>query len=459
MTSYAAEGKSISILEDGKVLFLPQVVPGDIVEAVILKEKKHWAEGMALRLIAPSPDRILPFCPHFGICGGCKWQMLPYETQLQYKHQQVTDQLNRLARINLPPVLPIIGSEQDRCYRNKLEFTFSAHRFRTKEELNAANGAPLPDESALGFHAPGLFDKVVPIYTCFLQPEPTNKLLSVLRTYSEARGLPYYNYKDHRGFLRNVIIRVASTGEVLVNVVMAEDAPDQRQPLLDHVIEQIPEITSLHYTVNPKVNDAIYDLEVVTYAGKGYIEERLEDFTFKISPKSFFQTNTRQAERLYRVARDFAALTGGEVIYDLYCGTGSIGIFCAKGAKKIIGIEAVPEAVLDAQENADRNHLDNCQFFSGDVANICTPAFFAAHDTPDVIITDPPRAGMHEQLIQELKRINAPTIVYVSCNPATQARDLQALDDTYEVLKLQPVDMFPQTHHIENVALLKRRNS
>lgn len=457
VSAYAAEGKSIAHLPDGKVVFLQQVVPGDKVEALILKEKKNWAEGAVLRIQEMSADRVTPFCGHFGVCGGCKWQMLPYEKQLAYKQQQVADQLSRLGHLELPSVLPIMGSEAETFYRNKLEFTFSAHRYRTKEELIAANGAAFEEEPALGFHAPGLFDKVVPITTCYLQPEPTNKLLRVLRQYTLKHGLDYYNYKIQSGWLRNVMLRVATTGEVLVNLIVQHDNQPVLEPLLQHLLQEIPEITSLHYTINPKVNDAIYDLDVVSYSGKGFIEERLEDFRFKISPKSFFQTNTRQAERLYQVTRAFAGLTGQEVLYDLYCGTGSIGIFCSKVARKVIGIETIDDAVKDARENAAMNGLTHCQFYSGDVADICTDAFFDTHGRPDVIITDPPRAGMHEKLVQQLMKIQAPRIVYVSCNPATQARDLHLLHEQYQIEKLQPVDMFPHTHHIENVALLTLR--
>ena len=453
--AYAAEGKSVARLEDGKVLFVENAVPGDVVDVRITKEKKQFAEGRVTRLIRPSPLRVDPFCAHFGICGGCKWQMLPYAQQLVYKQQQVTDQLQRIGQIALPEPGTIAGSREERYYRNKLEFTFSRQRYHTHEELIAAAGAPLPETPALGFHAPGLFDKVVPIHTCYLQPEPTNILLHALRTYTETHALPYYDYRAQRGWLRNVVIRVATTGEVLVNLVLQHERKQERIALLEHVLAQVPGITSLHYTINPKVNDSIHDLEVHCYAGKGYITERLENFTFKISPKSFFQTNTRQAEVLYGITRSFAGLTGAETLYDLYCGTGSIGIFCSGGAKRVIGIELISEAIEDAKENARMNGLTHCQYYTGDVAGICTDEFFAAHGRPDVIITDPPRAGMHEKLVQQLLRIRAPKVVYVSCNPATQARDLQLLDEAYAVRRLQPVDMFPHTHHIENVALLE----
>ena len=457
INAYAAEGKSVAQLEDGKVLFVENAIPGDIVNVRITKSKKSWAEGTVTELVSPAPDRIVPFCPHFGVCGGCKWQMLPYSKQLEYKQQQVHDQLQRIGQVEFPPLQPIVGSPKERYYRNKLEFTFSTQRYRTTDEIKQAEGAELPKEPALGFHAPGLFDKVVPIQTCYLQQEPTNLLLNVLRTYTEARQLEYYDYRKQYGWLRNIILRITRTGEILINLVMHHEDEKERVALLEHIKENVPGITSLNYTINPKMNDTIYDLDVICYYGKEYIEEALEDFRFKISPKSFFQTNTYQAEALYRLTREFAGLTGTEVLYDLYCGTGSIGIFCSKGAKKVIGIEVVEDAVKDAYENAKMNGLDHCQFYAGDVAAICTDEFFAEHGTPDVIITDPPRAGMHEKLVKQILKMRAPKVVYVSCNPATQARDLQLLDEAYKVTRLQPVDMFPHTHHIENIALLELR--
>ena len=456
--AYAAEGKSIAHLNDGKVLFVENVVPGDIINAVVTKDKKSWAQGRMTQLVKPSEQRITPFCQHFGTCGGCKWQMLPYELQLHYKQQQVTDQLQRIGHIALPEIMPIIGSPHERYYRNKLEFTFSSQRYRTFEEI-AERAEKFTAEPALGFHAPGLFDKVVEVRTCYLQSDPTNALLTVLRDYSVAYSLPYYDIKAHTGWLRNVVIRVTTTGETLVNLILHYEDKTAREAILDHILKNVPGITSLHYTINPKMNDTIYDLDVVCYYGKPFIEEKLEEFRFKISPKSFFQTNTYQAEALYRVTRAFAGLTGNEVVYDLYCGTGSIGIFCSAGAKKVIGIEAVEDAVKDAYENAALNGLDHCSFFAGDVADICTDAFFSQHGKPDVIITDPPRAGMHEKLVQQILKMRAPKVVYVSCNPATQARDLQLLDAAYRVTRLQPVDMFPHTHHIENVALLELRTN
>lgn len=455
--AYAAEGKSIAHLPDGKVLFVEGVVPGDVIDAVVTKDKKSWAQGRMTKLVQPSDLRVEPFCQHFGVCGGCKWQMLPYSQQLQYKQQQVEDQLKRIGQVALPEIQPISGSAHERYYRNKLEFTFSSQRYRTFEEI-AERTEKFEPEPALGFHAPGLFDKVVEIHTCYLQHEPTNILLNVLRNYSKEKGLSYHDIKQHTGWLRNVVIRVTTTNEVLINLIVHHEDKAEREAILDHILANVPGITSLNYTINGKMNDSIYDQDVVCYYGKPYIEEKLEDFRFKISPKSFFQTNSTQAETLYRITREFAGLTGNEVLYDLYCGTGSIGIFCSKQAKKVIGIEVIEDAVKDAYENAATNGLEHCKFYAGDVADICTDAFFAEHGKPDVIITDPPRAGMHEKLVQQILKMRAPRVVYVSCNPATQARDLQLLDAAYKIIKLQPVDMFPHTHHIENVALLELKD-
>ncbi|HRP88798.1 MAG TPA: 23S rRNA (uracil(1939)-C(5))-methyltransferase RlmD [Edaphocola sp.] len=456
LEKYAAEGKSIAHLEDGKTLMVEGGVPGDIAEIFVFKNKKSFAEGKVTKIEVPAEDRVIPFCPDFGVCGGCKWQMLPYEKQLEYKQQQVFDQLTRIGHINLPEFEPISGSERTQNYRNKLEFTFSSRQFLTNEEIAQANGEPIPDRPALGFHAPGRFDKVVNINHCYLQEEPTNKIKNLLRTLALEHNLPFYDYKEHQGFLRNLIIRITKAGQLMVNLIVHHERPELYM-LLDKVAENFPEITSLNYTINPKKNDTIYDLEVHCYKGIPYIEEYLEHFKFKISPKSFFQTNSRQAEKLYQITREFAGLTGNEVLYDLYCGTGSIGIFLSEQVKKVVGIEVVEDAIADAKINAAWNGLDNCAFFAGDVANIVTEDFFKEHGRPDVIITDPPRAGMHAKLVQQLIDIKAPKIVYVSCNPATQARDLQLLDEHYEVTRVRPVDMFPHTHHIENVVQLTLR--
>ncbi|HTO15111.1 MAG TPA: 23S rRNA (uracil(1939)-C(5))-methyltransferase RlmD [Edaphocola sp.] len=456
LVKYAAEGKSIAHLEDGKTLMVEGGVPGDIAEVYVYKNKKSYAEGKVTKIETPSEDRVIPFCPDFGICGGCKWQMLPYDKQLEYKQQQVFDQLTRIGHIELPEFEPIAGSERTQNYRNKLEFTFSTKQYLTNEEIAAADGAVIPNKSVLGFHAPGRFDKVVDIQHCFLQEEPTNKIKNLLRDLALENDLPFYDFNAHQGWLRNVIIRVTTTDQTMVNLIVHHERPELFM-MLDQLAATFPEITSLNYTINPKLNDTIYDLEVICYKGKAYIEEYLEHFKFKISPKSFFQTNSRQAEKLYQITRDFAGLTGNEILYDLYCGTGSIGIFLSEKVKKVIGIEVVEDAIKDAKINASWNGLENCSFFAGDVASIVTVDFFKEHGRPDVIITDPPRAGMHPKLIQQLIEIKAPKVVYVSCNPATQARDLEMLDEVYEVKRVRPVDMFPHTHHIENVVLLTLR--
>jgi 23S rRNA (uracil1939-C5)-methyltransferase len=459
VTGLAAEGKAVAKAE-GKVIFIQGAIPGDLVDIQLLKSKKDWAEAKIIKIIEPSPDRITPFCGHFGVCGGCKWQMLPYPLQLKYKQDEVLQNLIRLGKIELPAPEPIIAADPNRYYRNKLEFTFSNKRYRTPQELSDLPSGiglyELPEEPALGFHVPKLFDKVLDIQTCYLMQEPTNAIRNEIKRFVLEKGYPFYDIKNHTGWLRNLVLRIAGTGEIMLNLVIAYDRTD-KTVLLEHIHQKFPEITALLYTVNPKFNDSIYDLEPMVYYGKSFITEQLEGFRFMVSAKSFFQTNTRQAEKLYQVTRSFAELTGRETVYDLYCGTGSIGIFCSKNAKKLIGVESIAEAIADADANARFNQIENCSFFAGDVVDICTDAFFEQHGKPDVIITDPPRAGMHQKLIEKIIEIKAPLIVYVSCNSATQARDLQLLDACYAVKKLQPVDMFPHTHHIENVVQLKLR--
>ena len=456
VTAYAAEGKALARV-DGKVIFIEGgVVPGDVVDVRLSKNKKDWAEGKATQIHTYSPDRVTPFCDHFGLCGGCKWQMLPYERQLAYKQQQVEDHLRRIGHLQFPALPPILGAAKTRHYRNKLEFTFSNKAYLTDEEIREA-GEDWPRRNALGFHIPKLFDKVLDIQTCYLQEEPANLIKNTIRDWAEKHKLSFYDIRRQEGWLRNLVLRICTTGEVMVNLVIHHEAKEQREALLDHLLATVPGITTLLYTINPKKNDSIFDLEPKVYFGKGYVEEKLEDFTFKIGPKSFFQTNTYQGEALYKVTRDFAGLTGKETVYDLYCGTGSIGIFVSRGAGKVVGIELIKEAIDDARENAAANKVENATFFAGDVIDICDDAFFAEHGAPDVIITDPPRAGMHEKLTAKLLEVAAPRIVYVSCNPATQARDLALLNEKYSVEKVQAVDMFPHTHHIENVVLLQRR--
>ena len=451
---YAAEGKALGKI-DGKVVFISGAVPGDIVDVRLSKNKKDWAEGKAVYFHHYSADRVVPFCEHFGVCGGCKWQMLPYEKQLQYKQNETAQNLRRLGRIELPELMPILGCEATRYYRNKLEFTFSNRRYMLPEEKLEGKG--LDQNDALGFHVPRLFDKVIDINTCHLMAEPTNAIKNTIRRFAFEKGYPFYDIRNHTGWLRTLVLRICTTGEVMVNLCIAYEDEKAVRELFDHLLQQVPAITTLLYTINAKKNDSIYDLQPIIYYGKGYAMEKLEDFQFKIGPKSFFQTNSRQGEQLYTVTRNFAELTGNETVYDLYCGTGSIGIFISKLAKKIIGVEVIAEAIEDAKENAALNNIHHAQFFAGDVIDVCNDAFFSAQGKPDVIITDPPRVGMHEKLVRKILAMAAPTVVYASCNPATQARDLQLLDEKYTVAKIQPVDMFPHTHHIENVVQLKLR--
>ena len=456
---YAAEGKSIARV-DGKAIFVENVVPGDLVDIRLTKDKKVWAEGHPIHFHQLSEKRVTPFCKHFGVCGGCQWQMLPYALQLEYKQQQVVDNLERIAKVQMPTIMPIVGADATRFYRNKIEYTFATEEFVPKDEfveLKAAGFTQEKKAGVVGFHAKGFWDKIVDIETCHLQKEPTNEIRLAIKEYALANHLSFYNLRKQEGFLRTMQIRLCETGEWMANIVFGENNPDAIFHLLDFVLQKFPQITSLLYTINTKRNDSIFDLEPQVYFGKGFVEEHLEDFKFKIGPKSFFQTNTIQGTKLYQITRDFAELTGKEIVYDLYCGTGSIGIFCSQAAKKIIGVEVIEAAIDDAKINASFNHVTDAQFYAGDVIDICTPEFFEQHGRPDVIITDPPRAGMHEKLVNKLKEMAAPIIVYVSCNPATQARDLALLDEKYEVTKIQSVDMFPHTLHIENVVQLKLR--
>ncbi len=452
---YAAEGKSLARV-DGKVVFIENVIPGDIVDVLLHKNKKDWAEGVPIRVKKNSPDRIDAFCIHFGVCGGCQWQTLPYEKQLLYKQKQVEDNLLRIGKIQLPEILPIIGCEITTLYRNKLEYTFSNKKYLSNAELHDTSVSAYQDVA--GFHAKGMFDKVVEIDTCHLQEEPTNLIRKAVALFGVENKIPFYDLRMHNGWLRTMQVRTATTGQLMVNIVLGYKDAANTKKLLDSLLLQFPGITTLLYTINTKHNDSLNDLEPIVYSGEGYITEQLEGFRFKISPKSFFQTNTRQSEKLYRIARDFAQLNGNQNVYDLYCGTGSIGIFLSKHAKNIIGVEMVEDAVKDAEENARLNNISHASFFTGDVIDICNESFFDLHGRTDVVITDPPRAGMHEKLVKKLLDIAAPLIVYVSCNPATQARDINLLAEKYSVEKIQPVDMFPHTLHIENVVQLKLKN-
>lgn len=458
---YAAEGKSLARV-DGKVIFMEGVVPGDLVDLRLTRSKKDWAEGQVIRVHAWSKDRVEPFCPHFGVCGGCQWQMLPYEQQLAFKQRQVEETLRRIGKVELPPFQPIRGAEATRYYRNKLEYTFGNKRYLLPSELKKEEVSG--QEDVAGFHAKGFFDKVVDIETCYLQEEPTNAIRLSAKKFAQEQGWPFYDIRAHQGFMRNMQVRIATTGEIMVNMVVAEDDPAKIRALMEHLQSAFPFVTTLLFTINRKWNDSIMDLEPVVFSGPGYIIEQLHagvdgrDFHFKIGPTSFFQTNTRQGEALYNITREFAGLTGRETVYDLYCGTGSIGIFLSPGAARIIGVEMVEPAIRDARENAALNKVEEAHFYAGDVVEICDADFFRRHGLPDVIITDPPRAGMHEKLVRKILEMEAPRVVYVSCNPATQARDLNLLDEKYWVSRVQPVDMFPHTHHIENVVLLERRD-
>ncbi len=454
---YAAEGRSMARV-DGKVIFVEKVVPGDVVDVWLTKSKGDWAEGYPDRFHVYSPLRVTPFCEHFGVCGGCTWQMLPYELQLQYKQQQVVDQLQRIGSVELPPIQPILGANPITAYRNKLEFTFSNRRYLTREEM--LDPEVFGEGHHAGFHVKGMYNKVVNVNTCHLMAEPVNLIRETIKAKAIELGLPFYDLGMQAGWIRALQYRYCTTGDLMVNVILGYEAPEARIALLDDLIEKVPAITTLFYTINHKVNDSMADLTTVHYFGeRPFALEKLGDYQFKISPVSFFQTNSYQAETLYEVTKRYAELDGSQTVYDLYCGTGSIGIYVSGGAKKIIGVEVVEAAVLDARENAAMNNIEHAVFFTGDTSKICNEAFFKEHGRPDVIITDPPRAGMTEKLVQQILELEAPVVVYVSCNPATQARDLKWLDAKYKVTAVQPVDMFPHTLHIENVVQLKLKNS
>ena len=450
--SIAAEGKALAHV-DGLVLFVPYCIPGDRVDVQVTRKKHSFMEGRVERLVSPSPLRQSARCGHYGICGGCKWQILPYSEQLRWKQSQVEDNLQRIGKVSLPPISPILGSEQEYAYRNKLEFTFADHRWLTPEQLRAG----VPFEPGLGFHIPNCFDKVLDIRTCYLMPELNNRIRNAVREYAIEHGMTFYNEHTHQGQLRTLMLRTNQKGEAMVVLVFGEELTEQGKGLLDYVHQQFAEVVSLQYCVNLKMNDTIGDQEVLVWYGQDHIVETMENLRFKIGPKSFYQTNTLQAQRLYEVARDMAALTGKELVYDLYTGTGTIAQFVAAKARQVIGIEYVEDAIADARINADVNGITNTIFFAGDMKDILTESFVAEHGRPDVIITDPPRAGMHEDVIRVILQAAPERIVYVSCNPATQARDLNLMDEHYRVTRIQPVDMFPQTHHVENVVLLEKR--
>jgi 23S rRNA (uracil1939-C5)-methyltransferase len=449
-----SEGKSLAKVGD-KVVFTTHAVPGDVVDLQVTVKKKRYEEARIVRYRQYSENRTEPFCHHFGLCGGCKWQYLPYSSQLYYKQKQVADQLSRIGKLDLPEICPILGSPNTILYRNKLEFTFSNNRWLLQEEIN--NPKDITEKNVLGFHVPGMFDKVFQVNQCSLQDEPSNSIRNFLFEYGLTHQLEFFDLKAQTGFLRTVIIRTASTGEVMVIVNFFHENKFLREALLQALQINFPEITSLMYVINPKGNDTITDLDVLTFYGKDHIMEKMEGLHFKIGPKSFYQTNSAQACTLYSKVREFAGLTGNETVYDLYTGTGTIACFLANSCRKVIGIEYVQDAVRDAVINSEINGIGNAEFYAGDIRSILTPLFIEKHGHPDVVITDPPRSGMHEDVVYAILGASPSRIVYVSCNPATQARDLALMSDFYSIEKVQPVDMFPHTHHVENIVVMKKK--
>jgi 23S rRNA (uracil1939-C5)-methyltransferase len=452
ITDVGAEGKSVAKVDD-LVVFTTNVIPGDVVDLQVTKKRKNYREARVINIHSFSKDRIEPFCGHYGVCGGCSWQILPYEKQLFYKEKQVADQLSRIGKTELPEVSKILASPQNTFYRNKLEFTFTNNRWLIGEEMNAD---PLSiQHNGLGLHVSGLFDKVVNVRKCWHQPEPSNRIRNFIYDFAVQHNLEFFDLREHKGFLRTMFIRTSSAGGVMVIVIFYADDKEKRELLLDALKDEFPEITSLVYIINQKGNATINDQEVFVYSGNDCIWEEMEGLRFKIGPKSFFQTNTGQAYQLYKIARDFARLTGNEIVYDLYTGTGTIANFVARQSKKVVGIEYVPEAIEDAKFNSGINNIGNTSFFAGDMKDLLTDSFFEIHGKPDVVITDPPRAGMHNNVVSALLKVQPERIVYVSCNPATQARDISVLKEKYRVAKIQPVDMFPHTQHVENIVLLE----
>ena len=450
----AAEGKSIAKIDD-MVVFIPYGAPGDIVDIKLDKKKKSFAEAHIERMVRPSEIRIEPFCEHFGVCGGCKSQHLPYDFQLKFKRQQVVDALQRIAKVEIPEIPTTIGSDNTTCYRNKLEYTFSNKSWLTFEQMKS--GEEFPDRNAVGFHIPGAFDKVLNINKCWLQDNISNEIRLFIRDYALSKGYTFYDLKNQQGLMRTIMVRIASTCEIMLIVVFGEDNPEAVNDVMEAIKEKFPQITSLLYVINLKVNDTIGDQEVITYSGKPYIEEEMEGLKFRIGPKSFYQTNSHQAYKLYSKTREFAHLTGNELVYDLYTGTGTIANFVARQCRKVVGVEYVPEAIDDARLNSQVNGIDNTLFYAGDMKDILTDSFVAEHGVPDVMIIDPPRAGMHEDVVKVILNAAPKRIVYVSCNPATQARDVALLDCKYKITDIQPVDMFPHTHHVENIIAMDLR--
>ncbi len=450
-----AKGKTIGKAPDGRVIFLTNAVPGDIVDVQTTKKRKAYFEGTATTFHTKSAKRVQPVCKHFGVCGGCKWQNMGYEHQLFYKQKEVENNLKRIGHLELPDITPIKGSKKKYFYRNKMEFSFSDSRWLTLEELQS--DTIFEDKNALGFHIPGMWDKILDIEKCHLQEDPSNAIRLETKDFAQKNGLTFFNPRNQHGMLRTLMIRTSSTVEIMVLIQFYEDDQVKRKLLLDHLAQTFPEITALLYVINQKQNDTIYDQDIICYSGRDHIFEEMEGLQFKINAKSFYQTNSEQAYELYKITRGFADLKGDELVYDLYTGTGTIAQFISKKAKKVVGIESVPEAILDAKENAKRNNITNVDFFVGDMKNVFNEAFISENGTPDLVITDPPRDGMHKDVVQQILAISPNRIVYVSCNSATQARDLALMKEVYDVIQVQPVDMFPQTHHVENVVLLEKK--
>ena len=451
----AAKGKTIGKAPDGRVIFLTNTVPGDVVDVQTTKKRKAYFEGKAIKFHSFSDKRVDPVCQHFGVCGGCKWQDMGYEHQLFYKQKEVENNLKRIGHLELPELTPILGSKEHYFYRNKMEFSFSDSRWLTLDEIQSDN--QIEDKNALGFHIPGMWDKILDIKKCHLQKDPSNAIRLETKKFAIENGLTFFNPRNQYGMLRTLMIRSSSNGEIMVLIQFFENDEEKREILLNHLSITFPEITSLLYVINPKQNDTIYDQEIICFAGRDHIFEEMEGLKFKINAKSFYQTNSEQAYELYKITRNFADLKGDELVYDLYTGTGTIAQFVSKKAKKVVGIESVPEAILDAKANAIRNEINNVDFFVGDMKNVFNEQFISQNGVPDIIITDPPRDGMHKDVVQQILNIAPNKVVYVSCNSATQARDLEMMKDMYEITKVQPVDMFPQTHHVENVVLLEKK--
>ncbi|MEA3443612.1 MAG: 23S rRNA (uracil(1939)-C(5))-methyltransferase RlmD [Bacteroidota bacterium] len=453
----AAEGKAIA-KKDDMVIFVTHAIPGDVVDVQINKRKRNFKEGYPVKFHTYSDKRVEAFCSHFGVCGGCKWQMLPYTDQLSYKQKQVEDQLIRIGKLDIPEISTIIKSEKTRFYRNKLEYTFSSKRWFTNTDMANDPGPEYRENRALGFHIPGMYDRILDIDECFLQPEPSNSIRLSVRDFARENDYSFYDQREKTGYLRNLIIRTTSIGETMVIVAFRNYDKEKQENLLSHIKKEFPKITSIMYIINGKVNDSLSDQEVHLFSGEDHIFEEMEGLRFKIGPKSFYQTNSEQAYELYKITREFAGLTGNEVVYDLYTGTGTIANFIASKAKSVVGIEFIAEAIEDAKINSEINGIGNTSFFAGDMKDILTIDFFAENGNPDIIILDPPRAGIHKNVVSAILSANPGRIVYVSCNPATQARDLALLGSQYKIKKVQPVDMFPQTHHVENVVLLEKNS-